>query len=165
MKELKDLNDVLLNEIQSLYSAETLIIAGLPRMIEKAHNEELKAAFTQHLAETERQRERLEQIAKQFNIDPDDVGNPSLKGLIAEGEKLMHKDAAPEVMDAVLLAAAQKIEHYEISGYGTAAYLAEELGLNNVAQLLRQTLEEEQKTDTILNNLAKNRINRKALEV
>ena len=162
MKEMKSLEDLLCHEVQNLYSAEKLIIAGMPRMIEKAHNEQLKSAFNLHLDETKEQARRLEQVAQMLNINPEGDGNPSMKGLIAEGEAAMHKDAAPAVMDATLIAAAQKIEQYEISGYGTAAYMGEELGMRDVANLLQQTLEEEKKTDSILNSIAKTTVNRKA---
>ena len=162
MKELKDLNDLLSHEVQVLYSGEQLLIAGLERMIKKSTNLELKALFQQHLDETKTHIERLKQAAKLLNIDPDGDGNPSMKGLIAEGEKVMHKDTDPETLDATLIAGAQKIEHYEISGYGTAAHYAERLGLTQVATLLRQTLDEEQATDTKLNELAKNKLNEKA---
>ena len=162
MSELKDLNDLLYHEIQVLYSGEELLVAALPRMIEKAQDSSLKAAFTQHLDETKQQIERLKQAAELLNIKYEGDGNPSMKGLIAEGEKVMHKDATPEAMDAALICGAQKIEHYEISGYGTAAHLADGLGFKVVADLLRQTLQEEQNTDTKLNDLAKNNINRKA---
>jgi ferritin-like metal-binding protein YciE len=134
-------------------------------MIQHASNAELQQAFTQHLEETRRHAERLEQIAKMMNIDPEGDGNPSLKGMIAEGEKVMHKDADPDVMDATLIAGAQKIEHYEIAGYGTARYLAQMLGQTQVAEILAQTLEEEKKTDAILNGLAMNKINQQAPQV
>jgi len=162
MKEIKDLNDLLTHEIQVLYNGEQLLIAGLERMAKKASNSELKTLFQQHLEETRTHIERLKQAAGILNIDADDDGNPSMKGLIAEGEKAIHKDANNEVQDASLICGAQKIEHYEIAGYGTAAYYAEMLGQTQVASLLRQTLEEEQATDTKLNNLAKNKINLRA---
>ena len=165
MKELKDLEDLLYHEVQVLYSAESLLIKALPRMVKNANNSELKAAFTQHLEETEIQKQRLEKIAKYLDIDADGDGSPSMKGLIAEGEKLMHKDASPETLDASLIAAAQKVEHYEISSYGTAATLAEELGFQFVAELLHQTLQEEKDTDTKLNMLAMSGINTKARAV
>jgi ferritin-like metal-binding protein YciE len=161
MKELKNLYDLLCHEIQALYSAEKLIFAGMTRMIKKTYNLELKAAFQQHLEETSLHIERLERCAQILDIDSDGDGNPAVKGLIAEGEKVMHKDVIPETLDAALLAGAQKIEHYEISGYGTAAYYALELGLIDVAILLNETLEEEKATDLKLNNLAKLKINRK----
>ncbi|MFC7000074.1 YciE/YciF ferroxidase family protein [Rufibacter roseus] len=163
MADLKTLQDLLSHEVQNLYSGEKLILMGLPRMIEKAQNKELKEAFSKHLKETEVQIERLEKVAAQLGISPEGDGNPSMKGLIAEGEKVMHKDATPEVMDASLICGAQKIEHYEISGYGTATYLAEELGFTEIADMLRTTLEEEQKTDTLLNVIAKNNVNVKAM--
>jgi ferritin-like metal-binding protein YciE len=162
MADLKTMQDLLHHELQVLYSGEQLIIAGLPRMIQHASNEELKNAFAQHLEETRRQAERLEQIAQMLNISPEGDGNPSLKGLIAEGEKVMHKDADPEVLDASLIAGAQKIEHYEIAGYGTARYLAQMLGHTQIAELLSQTLEEEKMTDARLNGLATSKINQKA---
>jgi ferritin-like metal-binding protein YciE len=165
MADLKTMQDLLHHELQVLYNGEQLIIAGLPRMIQHATNEELKNAFAQHLEETRRHAERLEQVAQMLNIKAEGDGNPSLKGLIAEGEKVMHKDADPDVMDATLIAGAQKIEHYEIAGYGTARYLAQMLGQTQVAEILAQTLEEEKKTDTILNNLAMSKINQKAPQV
>ncbi len=161
MKELKNLRDLLCHEVQVLYSAEKLLIAGIERMVMKANNMELKAAFLQHLEETRIHIERLEQAAQLLNIDADGDGNPAMKGLIAEGEKVMHKDTNPETLDATLIAGAQKIEHYEISGYGSAAYYAEELELFDVANLLRETLNEEQATDEKLNELAKTKINLK----
>lgn len=162
MTDVKTMQDLLHHEIQVMYSAEQLIIAGLPRMIQHANNAELRQAFEMHLEETRRQAERLEQAAQMLNIKAEGDGNPSLKGLIAEGEKAMHMVTDPEVMDATLIACAQKIEHYEIAGYGTARYLAQMLGHNQVAELLNQTLEEEKKTDTILNGLATSKINQKA---
>src|SRR5215218_4841847 len=114
MKEIKDLNDLLTHEIQVLYNGEQLLIAGLERMAKKASNSELKTLFQQHLEETRTHIERLKQAAGMLNIDADDDGNPSMKGLIAEGEKVMHKDTNAEVQDASLICGAQKIEHYEI---------------------------------------------------
>lgn len=162
MKELKDLNDLLCQEVQALYNAEKLQITGLTRLIEKAENPELRAALSQHLEETHTHKERLEKTLKLLNIDSDEDGNPAIKGLIAEGEKVMHKDSTPEALDATLIAGAQKIEHYEISGYGSAKCYAEELGLDEVANLMNDTLIEEQATDTKLNDLAKQKLNMKA---
>ncbi|TGE27113.1 YciE/YciF ferroxidase family protein [Hymenobacter metallicola] len=159
MAQLKDLHDLLCHEVQAMYSAETLIVAGLPRMIEKAYNEELKHAFRKHLTETQKQVERLEEVAKLLDIDADGDGNPGMKGIIAEGEKVMQQNSESEVLDAALICGAQKIEHYEIAGYGTAVYLAKELGLDSVARILEATLEEEKTTNEILNNLAKNTVN------
>jgi ferritin-like metal-binding protein YciE len=160
--ELKDLKDLLIHEVQVMYSAEKLIAAGLPRMIEKAQTEELKHAFKKHLGETERQAERLKEVAKLLDVSASDESNTGIKGIIAEGEKVMHKDASPAAMDAALICGAQKIEHYEIAGYGTAVYIAHELGLESVARILEGILEEEKNTNEILNNIAKNLVNPKA---
>jgi ferritin-like metal-binding protein YciE len=165
MKDLKNLNDLLIHEVQILYNAEQLQMLALPRMIKKASNPELKNTFEQHLEETQRHKERLEKAAKILNVNVDGEGNPAIKGLILEGEKVLHKDATPETLDAALIAGVQKIEHYEISGYGTASYLAEELGLLPVWELLSQNLKEEKDLDLKLNNLAKSKINRKAGKV
>jgi ferritin-like metal-binding protein YciE len=161
MKELKNLRDLLCHEVQVMYSCEKLSVAGLKRMLEKASNPELKSAFQQHLEETKIQIERLEEAAALLDIDPDGDGNPSIKGLIAEGEKVMHKDTNAETLDATLIAGAQKIEHYEISGYGTAVHYAKELGLKEVAELLISNLEEEKNSDLKLNVLAQTKINQK----
>jgi ferritin-like metal-binding protein YciE len=165
MKELRNLKDLLCHEIQVMYSFEKLSIAGLERMVKKATNQELKAAFQQHLEETKIQVERLEEVAKMMDIPPEGDGNPSIKGLIAEGENVMHKDSNPETLDATLIAGAQKIEHYEISGYGSAIHYAKELGLNNVAEILIKTLEEEKATDLKLNILAETKINQKIKDI
>ena len=143
-----------------MYSGEKLITVGLPRMIAKTQNEALKNAFKKHLNETMLQAERLEDVAKILGIDIDDEAtNPGIAGIIAEGELVMHKDATPEVLDATLIAGAQKIEHYEIAGYGTAVYLAHHLGLTSVARILEGILDEEKKANEILNNIAKNEVN------
>jgi ferritin-like metal-binding protein YciE len=162
MKQLKDLYDLLNHEVQMLHNVEKHQITALQRMAKKASNPELQDAFEQHLEETKIHKQRLEVIAKILNIDPEGEGNPAIKGLIAETEKVIHKDATPETLDAALIAGAQKVEHYEISGYGTAAYLAEELGLPRISELLTISLLQEQATDTILNRLAKSKINEKA---
>jgi ferritin-like metal-binding protein YciE len=165
MKELKNLRDLLCHEVQVMYSCEKLSVPALKRMTEKADNRELKSTFQQHLEETKIQMERLEEAAKLLDIDPEGDGNPSIKGLIAEGEKVMHKDTNPETLDATLIAGAQKIEHYEISGYGTAVHYAKELGLNDVADLLIKNLEEEKNSDFKLNVLAQTKINQKIKNV
>jgi ferritin-like metal-binding protein YciE len=165
MKELKNLNDMLVHEVQVMYNAEELQILALERMVSKTSNPELKNTFEQHLEETRKHKDRLEKVGKILNIDPSGEGNPAIKGLIIEGEKVLHKDATPETLDATLIAGVQKIEHYEIAGYGTAAYLAEALGMIPVWELLSQTLKEEKDTDSKLNNLAKSKINLKAGKV
>jgi ferritin-like metal-binding protein YciE len=157
--EIRDLRDLLHHEVQALHSAEKLITAGLPRMIQNASSPELKQAFQKHLAETEDQVKRLEEVAALLKIDASGDKNLGMAGIIAEGEQVMHKDATPEALDAALICGAQKVEHYEIAGYGTAVYLAHELGFEEAASILESILNEEKKTNQILNQLAKNLVN------
>lgn len=134
----------------------------MPKMAETASDPGLKKAFENHLAETLEQKKRLEQVCELVGISPGRIKCKAMEGLVEEGEETIDEKATPEVKDAGLIAAAQRIEHYEISGYGTAAHYAERLGKMEAAQLLRQTLAEEQQADTKLNKLAKGYINQKA---
>jgi ferritin-like metal-binding protein YciE len=163
MKEIKTLKDLFFHEIQVLWSAEAMLVEAMPVMIEQAKNQGLKKNLAFHLAETQQHLAAMEFIAKELEIDPEGDFNPGMKGIIEEGEKVMSKDATEEAMDAALIAGAQKVEHYEISGYGSAACYAEMLGLPAIAAKLRAILEEEQQADTKLNFLAKSLINRQAL--
>jgi ferritin-like metal-binding protein YciE len=162
MKEIRNLEDLFYHELQVLWSAETMLIRALPRMIDRAKNEGLKNLLRLHLAETDQHKVALEAICKTLEIDPQDDFNPGIKGILEEGEKVMAKDATDEGMDAALIAGAQKVEHYEISGYGSAAHYAETLGYEGISKRLRLILEEEQQADTKLNFLAKNLINQRA---
>ncbi len=161
--KMETLDDLFEMQLKDLYSAESQLVKALPLMAEKAKDGRLRAGFEQHLHETENQVQRLEKIGKDLKLDLDGHTCKAMKGLIAESQETMSERATPEVMDAALIAAAQRVEHYEISGYGTAAYYAERLGHQAAADLLRQTLAEEQRTDTKLNDLAKNYINQKAM--
>lgn len=162
MTEIKDLEQLFYHEIQVLWSAEKMLTEAMPKMIERAKHEGLKKNLAMHLAETDQHKVALEGICKQLNIDPKGDFNPGMKGILEEGEMVMAKDATDEAMDAALIAGAQKVEHYEISGYGTAAYIAEMLGYEGIAKRLRLTLAEEQDADTKLNFLAKSIVNRRA---
>ncbi|GAA4026459.1 ferritin-like domain-containing protein [Hymenobacter glaciei] len=160
--KLETLDDLFEMQLKDLYSAENQLVKALSQMAEKAKDGRLRAGFTKHLHETEKQIERLEKIGEDLDLDLDGHTCKAMKGLIEEGQETMSERATEEVMDAALIAAAQRIEHYEISGYGTAAHYAQRLGHTRAVELLRQTLEEEQLTDTKLNDLAKNYINQKA---
>jgi len=162
MNAIRNIRDLFYHEIQVLWSAENMLVEMMPLMIEKAKNEGLKNLLAPHHAETQQHKTALEAICKQLEIDPEGDFNPGIKGILEQGEKVMAKDATDEAMDAALIAGAQKVEHYEISGYGSAAYYAEMLGYEGIAQRLRLTLEEEQQADTKLNFLAKNLVNPKA---
>jgi ferritin-like metal-binding protein YciE len=148
------LEDLFLHEIKDIYDGEKRLLKALPKMAKAASSEELKAAFEEHLAVTEQQVARLEQIFA-------DLGKPArgkkcmgMEGLIEEGSELMKEDAEEPVMDAGLIAAAQKVEHYEIATYGTLATYAKILGLDNAHKLLKATLAEEKETDEKLSELA-----------
>ena len=161
--KLESLDDLLEMQLKDLYSAENQLVKALPKMAAEAKDGRLRQGFERHLRETENQVARLEQIGKAMDIDLGGHTCKAMEGLIAEGNETMSENATDEVMDAALIAASQRIEHYEIAGYGTAAHYAERLGQNEAASLLRQSLEEEQLTDTKLNDLAKNYLNQKAM--
>ncbi|UOQ69977.1 YciE/YciF ferroxidase family protein [Hymenobacter cellulosilyticus] len=160
--KLETLDDLFEMQLKDLYSAEKQLVKALPQMAETAKDGRLRRGFEKHLRETEAQVERLEKIAKAQDFDLGGHTCKAMEGLIAEGQETMSENATDEVMDAALIAAAQRIEHYEISGYGTAAHFAQRLGYTDAAALLQQTLDEEQLTDTKLNDLAKNYLNAKA---
>jgi ferritin-like metal-binding protein YciE len=162
MNKLTSMRELLAHDIQMLYSAETQGLEGLAQLVEGATDPQLKQALTLHGRETQKQVARLEAIMATMDIQPTREVCSAVKGLLADTEKLLNKESAPEVLDAMLLAATQKMEHYEIACYGTAVYLTEELGMTQVAELLRQTLEEEKMANRILNDLAKARVNPKA---
>jgi ferritin-like metal-binding protein YciE len=160
--KLESLRELLITELQDLYSAEKMIVKALPKMIEKSSSPDLRRALDQHLQETQGQVRRLDQIFDQLpNVDREDQKCKGMEGLIKEGEDLIKKDAEPEVRDAGIISAAQRVEHYEMAGYGTVRTYANLLGHSDWAQLLQQTLEEEKQADRILNGLAE-RINLEA---
>jgi ferritin-like metal-binding protein YciE len=157
--KLKNLEDLLLHELKDLYSAENQLVKALPKMAKAASNQELKAAFEEHLEQTEGHVERLDEIAEMLGKKLTGHTCKAMKGLVEEGSDLISEDAAESVRDAGLIGAAQRVEHYEIAGYGTARCLAEQLGHSEIADLLEQTLEEEKETDENLSELATSTIN------
>jgi len=153
--KLESLRELFIEELQDLYSAENMILEALPNMIEEASSPELKGAFSQHLEQTRGQVARLDQIFDQLDgIDREDKKCKGMKGIIDDNEDLLDEDAEPEVLDAGMIAGAQRVEHYEIAGYGTVRTYAKLLGRSDWAQLLQQTLDEEKQTDLKLNQLA-----------
>jgi ferritin-like metal-binding protein YciE len=161
--KLEDLQDLFVEHIQDLHSAETQIVKALPKMAKAASSPELQKAFQAHLKQTEQHIERLETIAKELNFKPQGKKCKGMEGLLAEGEEMIKEDADSEVRDAGLIAAAQKVEHYEISGYGTARTFAQLLGEQKCATLLQTTLNEEGETDKKLSHLAEQSINTQAM--
>ncbi len=162
--KLKSLDDLLVHELQDIYHAEGQIIKALPKMIKTASHPELQAAFEEHLEQTEGQIERLEQVFKLLGMPAKAKKCDGMAGLIEEGNKMMSEDADPAVMDAALIASAQKVEHYEIASYGCVCTYAEMLGYEQVHDLLGQNLEEEETTDEKLSVLAETVINVEAEE-
>lgn len=157
--KLENLHSLLVEELQDLYSAENQIIEALPDMIEEASSPDLKNALQQHLEETRGQVRRLDQIFSQLpNVKKDGKTCKGMKGIIKDGQDLLDTDAEAEVLDAGMIAAAQRVEHYEIAGYGTVRTYAQLLGRKDWAQLLEQTLNEEKQADQKLNMLS-NHIN------
>lgn len=150
----QNLHDLFIMELQDLYDAEQQIINALPTMINKASHSDLKQALEEHLTVTQEQVSRLQQIAKDLDINPKGKSCKGMEGIISEGEKLLKDLTSSAVTDAAIIAAAQKVEHYEIAGYGTALAYAREMNHQDAANLLEQTLEEESDTDEQLTSLA-----------
>ncbi|MBA3551055.1 ferritin-like domain-containing protein [Patescibacteria group bacterium] len=157
------LDDLLLLKIKSLYDTEQELIKALPKMAKKASSEELKNAFRSHLEETKAQKERLEKVFEIMGKKAQKVKVEAIRGLVEDSKWLMEEDMSPLALDAALIGAAQYVEHYEIAGYGTAKSWAEELGYDDIAELLDETLKEEEKTDTLLTSLAEQSLNEEAL--
>jgi ferritin-like metal-binding protein YciE len=162
--KIKTLRDVYLHELKDLYSAEKQLLQALPKMAKAAANEELAASFEEHLAQTEVHVERLEEILKNLGETTRGEKCKGMEGLIEEGASLIEEDGVPEVIDALLITAAQRVEHYEIAGYGSARTFAEMLGQADAAKLLQQTLDEEVETDEKLTELAESTVNVEAQE-
>jgi ferritin-like metal-binding protein YciE len=158
----KTLTDLFVDQLQDAYSAETQLTGALPKMAEAAGSAELKAGFEQHLIETRNQVTRLEQVCKQLGCKTGGNTCEAMEGLIEEGEEIIDMGLDPDAQDAGLIAAAQKVEHYEIALYGTLCSFAMQLGHQAAARLLHETLDEEKRTDQKLTQLAERGINRKA---
>lgn len=178
MEKMNDLRDLLKHEIEDLQSVEDQILEALPKMIDKANNPDLKRALSEHLKVTEQHKARLEKIMQNIKQGSEETKEKrkgilgifgggkhvckGMKGIIEEGEKIMNTDISPEALDAAIIASAQKVEHYEICGYGTARTFARQLGMEQIARQLEQTLNEEYEADDLLTNLAVIEVNEEA---
>lgn len=151
---VETLEELLLEEIRDLYDAEKQLVKALPKMAKAASDEDLRAAFQEHLEQTKGQVARLEQVFEQLDTKPKGKPCKAMKGLVEEGQEVMEEDALESLSDLALIGAAQRVEHYEISAYGTARTFAEKLGNNRVAKLLEQTLKEEENTDKLLTDIS-----------
>jgi ferritin-like metal-binding protein YciE len=160
--KLKSLEDLFHHQLRDLYSAEKQLIDALPEMSKKASNNQLKTALEDHLKETKHQKERLENVFNKLGVSPEGETCKAMQGLIKEAKDFLQHDADSDVRDAGIIADAQRVEHYEISGYGTVCTYAEKLGYDEVKDILAETLDEEKNADSKLNDIAKSTVNEKA---
>jgi len=160
---METLEKLYINELRDLYSAENQLLKALPKMAKGASSAELKEAFENHLAETETHVERLEQIFKDLEENPKGKTCHGMKGLIEEGSEILEEEGEESVLDAGIIVAAQKVEHYEMAGYGSVRAFAQLLGQEEAAQLLQTTLDEESKANELLKQLAETTVNAEAV--
>lgn len=157
--KFETLRDLYMDELRDLYDAEHQILDAMPKMVERASHDELKRAFRQHLEETRGQVSRLEQVFEKCGEKADRKTCAAMKGLLAEGKEILEAKGDADVIDAGLIASAQRVEHYEIAGYGTLRTLARRLGYEDQARLLQQTLDQEGAADKMLTQIAESRVN------
>ncbi|WP_375429240.1 ferritin-like domain-containing protein [uncultured Sphingomonas sp.] len=161
-KDIATLDDLYVHQLQDVYYAENQITKALPKMIDKATNTQLKANFQTHLIETQNQIERLKRVFEMHGLSPKAVTCAAMDGIIKEANEISGEVSDKQVLDAALIAAAQAVEHYEIARYGTLVAWATQLGRENEAELLSETLDEEYATDKKLTELAERKINANA---
>jgi ferritin-like metal-binding protein YciE len=160
--KLESLNDLYISELKDLYSAEDQIVKALPKVIEKTTSPELRQALADHLEETRGHVARLEEIFEMHGEEAQKQKCKGMQGVLAEGDELMGYDATPEVRDAAIISACQRVEHYEIAAYGTVRTYAEQLGFERAAAVLQETLDEEMAADEKLTDIAASRVNLEA---
>jgi ferritin-like metal-binding protein YciE len=163
-KTLDSFETLFIDQLQDLYDAEQRLVKALPKMAAAAHNSSLKSAFTSHLHETQNHVTRLERVFELMGQKAEAKTCYAMKGLVEEGDEVVSAGGDPDVKDAALIAAAQRVEHYEISGYGTARSFAQRLGRHDAARLLQETLNEEKSADDKLNHIAEQSVNRQAVQ-
>jgi ferritin-like metal-binding protein YciE len=156
MSKLNSPRDLLVHELKDLYNAEIQLTKALPKMAKAATDAELKSAFEQHLEETRIHAERLEKIMSQLDETPKGKKCKAMEGLVEEGKEVIDEEAEASIKDLALITAAQKVEHYEIAGYGSARTLAQLIGESRIAKVLQETLDEEGETDKRLTQIAEN---------
>jgi len=162
MEKMNSLEDLLLHEVQDMYSAEKQLVKALPKVAEKASSPELKSAVEEHLQQTQGHVKRLEQVFEMLGHPAKAKKCKAMAGIISEAEDAMEQKGTPETLDAAIIAGAQKVEHYEIASYGSLSTWADILGNQDVKRIFGQTLDEEEQTDKKLTDLAKAGINQRA---
>lgn len=160
---METLRDLYVSEIKDLYDAENQIIKALPKMIEVTSSDELRSAFQEHLHATQQQVDRLERVFGLLGEKPKARKCDGMRGIISEGEDVLDANAGPAILDAALIASAQRVEHYEIAAYGTVCAYAKQLGFDDQLELLHETLEEEKEADERLTQIAEDVINVEAV--
>lgn len=161
-KDIKTLDDLFIHSLQDIYYAEQQIMKALPEMIAQVSDPQLKQAFQSHLSETQQQVQMVEQVFRMHGHDPKGVTCPAIDGIINEAQDIVGDIDDPEVLDAALLAAAQAVEHYEITRYGTLTAWAKQLGREDCAKVLHQILDQEKATDQKLSRIAESKVNTRA---
>ena len=160
--EFNSLNDLFVQQLHDAYYAEQQLTEALPQMAEAASSSQLKQAFSDHFRQTQNHVKRLEQVFRGMNLEPDRDSCPAMKGLIKEGSEMISAKGDATVRDAGLIAAAQRVEHYEMASYGTLRSFAHRLGRDDLAGILQQTLDEEGEADKLLNRIAERSVNQRA---
>ncbi len=160
--KIENLSDLFLHTVKDIYFAENQIVKALPKMVKASDSKELAHAFEAHLEETKEQITRLEKVFKLLGKKPEGEKCPAIEGILKEGEELMKEIKDPDTRDAAMIAAAQAVEHYEITRYGTLVSWGELLGLTDAVKILAVTLKEEHGADAKLNKLAENKLNKQA---
>jgi ferritin-like metal-binding protein YciE len=161
--KLNTLKTLYIDELRDLYNAEGQLLKALPKMAKGASSEELKDAFEKHLEQTKSHVKRLEEVFEEIGENPKGKTCRAMKGLIEEGSEILEEDGEESVIDAGIIVAAQKVEHYEIASYGSVRTFAHLLGQNKAAELLQTTLDEESETNELLNRLAESTVNPEAV--
>ena len=161
-KDIKTFDDLFMHTLQDIYYAENQITQALPKMIEKATDPQLKQGFQSHLGETRNQIKRLDQVFQMLGKSPKGVNCPAIDGILKEADEIAGEVASKDVLDAALIASAQAVEHYEMTRYGTLIAWAKQLGREDCAAVLKQTLSEEEATDKKLTSMAESKVNRRA---
>ncbi len=163
-KDIETLDDLFVHTLRDIYYAENKILKSLPKMIKKTEDESLREALSDHLEQTRHHVDRLEQVFEMHGAEAKAIDCPAIDGIIEEADELVGDVADREVLDAAIIAAAQAVEHYEITRYGTLAAWAKQLGREDCASILVETLEEEKEADETLSDIAKGRVNAEAAE-
>ncbi|MBX7157804.1 MAG: ferritin-like domain-containing protein [Verrucomicrobiae bacterium] len=157
--KLENLHDLFVNELKDVYHAEKQLVKALPKIAKKAHSQRLRSAVEKHLDQTKTHVERVESVFEMIGKSPSGKTCQAMEGILEEGEELLSEKASPATLDAGIICGAQKVEHYEIATYGCLRTFANHLGLDKAAELLGQTLKEEEETDRLLTELAESEIN------